>query len=312
MGSAGLVARITKRIAAPSGFFMRAVQRVASYGGLNGGHLRVCRFFVPVDQPLFSLPPFVWSLWVVVKSSHKEISIMTSKPVAVLVQASLIPVFTGTIGGVSVQLVKARDLHAFLQVGRDFTTWIKGRLLKYGFIESQDFEVFTKTGENLQGGRPADDYHLTLDTAKELSMVENNEQGRAARRYFIECERRQHNLHRPQPAAKSLPSPESVHVLNSLRRNAEPLLGAWQPDLRMDYHDCLKALADVEKLLILVNGHGIQTGHLQQRITAATQMLINYHGRMADAANLLISLRFAMDLGSHPTIVTNNGAKSFY
>lgn len=40
------------------------------------------------------------------------------------------------------------------------------------------------------------DYHLTLDMAKELSMVENNEQGRAARRYFIECERRAQPTHR--------------------------------------------------------------------------------------------------------------------
>ena len=34
------------------------------------------------------------------------------------------------------------------------------------------------------------EYAITLDMAKELSMVENNEQGRLARRYFIECEKR--------------------------------------------------------------------------------------------------------------------------
>ena len=32
------------------------------------------------------------------------------------------------------QLVSARELHEFLEVGRDFTTWIKGRISKYDFI----------------------------------------------------------------------------------------------------------------------------------------------------------------------------------
>ncbi len=34
------------------------------------------------------------------------------------------------------------------------------------------------------------DYHLTIETGKELAMVENNEKGREVRRYFIECEKR--------------------------------------------------------------------------------------------------------------------------
>jgi hypothetical protein len=38
---------------------------------------------------------------------------------------SLIPVFTAEIGGVIKQTVDARDLHGFLGVKRDFTSWIK-------------------------------------------------------------------------------------------------------------------------------------------------------------------------------------------
>ncbi len=37
------------------------------------------------------------------------------------------------------------------------------------------------------------EYHLTLDMAKELSMVERNKKGRQARRYFIECEKKLRN-----------------------------------------------------------------------------------------------------------------------
>lgn len=85
--------------------------------------------------------------------------------------------------------VSARELHKFLESKRDFSNWIKDRIEKYGFIENQDFEVFNNFGENPNGGRPAIEYALTIDTAKELAMVEGNEKGKQARRYFIECEK---------------------------------------------------------------------------------------------------------------------------
>ncbi|WP_241076038.1 antA/AntB antirepressor family protein [Achromobacter insuavis] len=105
----------------------------------------------------------------------------------------LIPVTIGQIGGQSVQTANARDLHAFLEVGKDFSNWIKDRIDQYSFAEHQDFEVFTEIGENPKGGRPAKEYTLSLDMAKELSMVERNAKGKQARQYFIECERRLHD-----------------------------------------------------------------------------------------------------------------------
>ena len=89
----------------------------------------------------------------------------------------------------TVQTVNARELHTFLEVGKDFSTWLKNRIEQYDFVENQDFVVFHKKGENPQGGRPSNDYYITLDMAKELAMVERNEKGKQARQYFIECER---------------------------------------------------------------------------------------------------------------------------
>lgn len=89
------------------------------------------------------------------------------------------------------RLVDARELHEFLEVGRDFTTWIKDKINKYDFIENYDYAVvFTKSGENSLGGRPRTDYILQMDMAKEVAMVENNERGKQVRRYFIEVEKR--------------------------------------------------------------------------------------------------------------------------
>lgn len=86
--------------------------------------------------------------------------------------------------------VSARNLHQFLEVGRDFSNWIKGRISEYGFIENQDFEVFANFGENPKGGRPTKEYILSMDMAKELSMIERSNKGKQARMYFIECEKR--------------------------------------------------------------------------------------------------------------------------
>jgi phage anti-repressor protein len=100
--------------------------------------------------------------------------------------SDLVPVFSGEIDGQPAQLVNARDLHQFLESHREYTAWIKDRIEQYGFKEGEDF--LTKLSKSQ--GRPRTDYHVTLDTAKELAMVERNEKGRQARRYFIECERR--------------------------------------------------------------------------------------------------------------------------
>ena len=89
--------------------------------------------------------------------------------------------------------VNARELHAFLGVGKDFSSWIKKQIERCDLIEYQDFEVFTQKGENLQGGRPTSEYALSLDAAKEISMMSQCERGKQARRYFIECEKKLSN-----------------------------------------------------------------------------------------------------------------------
>ncbi len=126
----------------------------------------------------------------------------------------------GRIGDASVQTVNARDLHTFLEVGKRFSTWIQDRIGQYGFIENQDYvvirevpknssgdrptKVSPETGKNSSGDRPTNfasqngeairgghnraDYHISIDMAKELSMVERNAKGKQARQYFIRME----------------------------------------------------------------------------------------------------------------------------
>lgn len=125
-------------------------------------------------------------------------------------------VISRIVGGEAIQTVNARDLHDFLQVGKDFSTWVKDRIEQYGFVQGQDFEVFPEIGGNPSGGRPAKEYAISIDMAKELSMVERNEQGKKARRHFIECERIARGVR--ASAAQRAPAPRNGQLSPSHKK----------------------------------------------------------------------------------------------
>lgn len=102
-----------------------------------------------------------------------------------VMENELIPITAASIGDQQ-QGVNARDLHAFLEVKAKFADWIKNRISDFDFQENQDYLAVSKILEN--GGRTKE-YLLTLNMAKELSMVERNEKGKQARQYFIQCEK---------------------------------------------------------------------------------------------------------------------------
>jgi len=87
-------------------------------------------------------------------------------------------------------VVSARDLHEFFEVTTRFDMWIK-RMMEYGFTENIDFQRLHKNVQTPNGGKKLvlDDYALTLDTAKEISMLQRSVKGKQARQYFIECEK---------------------------------------------------------------------------------------------------------------------------
>ncbi|EEQ6808118.1 TPA: phage antirepressor Ant [Escherichia coli] len=126
--------------------------------------------------------------------------------------SQLIPVFKGTIDNETTLLVNARDLHTFLGVGKRFASWITERIAEYGFVENQDYIAISQKRE-IGYGRGKKDYHLTLDTAKELAMVERNEKGRQIRRYFIECEKKLRNIQPVQAESQPQFTAEEIILL---------------------------------------------------------------------------------------------------
>ena len=100
-------------------------------------------------------------------------------------------------------VVSARELHSFLEATERFSSWIT-RQFQYGFEENVDFVGCKEF--NTQANQYLVDYALTLDTAKEISMLQKSEKGKEARKYFIDCEKqlRLNQFRLPQTYSEAL------------------------------------------------------------------------------------------------------------
>lgn len=224
----------------------------------------------------------------------------------------LIPVFSGQIANQPAQLVDARVLHGFLDSKRNFANWISERIKSYGFQLNLDYlEVFNKSVKNPdtfaspnseaktdKGGRPTIDYHLTLDMAKELAMVERNDKGREARRYFIDCERRLYQAAQPKKPVwpRSLrqdPETERKHYdelqkafLKAFPKERRPNMPPRPVTITPGY-DTLDAFIETRKQAVSYL-HLIQAGinHAKQEtqvldaLEDITAIVIDYHDRL--------------------------------
>lgn len=79
--------------------------------------------------------------------------------------------------------VDMRELHKQLKVKMEFKNWAKRRVAK---LEDSDFWTFLSESN---GGRRSNEYMLTVDSAKQVAMMENTETGKTVRKYFILCEK---------------------------------------------------------------------------------------------------------------------------
>lgn len=156
--------------------------------------------------------------------------------------AELIPITQSTINEHETLTVDAREFHGFLGVKRDFSTWFAQRVKRYEFVEHVDFIPLPKMGEqDCHGGQNRIDYLMTIDMAKQLAMVENNEKGRQVRRYFIACERRA--LEASQEARNQFrltaedAKPLDAKSMVADRRPLDKLVKTWVNMMPLGKHD---------------------------------------------------------------------------
>ncbi|TCD28062.1 antA/AntB antirepressor family protein [Bacillus wiedmannii] len=153
----------------------------------------------------------------------------------------MLPVYQNENGE---KFVNARELHDQLMSKQKFADWIKKRIENYAFTENEDF--FVSLGKS-SGGRPLNEFILTMDTAKEISMVENNEMGRAIRKYFIEVEKRFRQQQAKSPA-------ELIYMLAQQNMESEKRMVHLEQQVttvnhRLDNIDRIDTIGDLQQRL---------------------------------------------------------------
>lgn len=100
----------------------------------------------------------------------------------------LVKVNNKVIGTEEVNTVNARELHKKLEVKTRFADWIKRRLEESMAEEGIDYIVLKpEIAENTLF--QAVEYFISLDTAKEICMLEKSPKGKEIRKYFIQVEK---------------------------------------------------------------------------------------------------------------------------
>ncbi len=104
----------------------------------------------------------------------------------------LIPVVQSAINNQIVPTVDARQLHSFLEVGKDFSSWMKAQIKRARLVENREFVTLTQKGERKEGVKGASisiEYALTIEAGKHIAMMSGTDKGVEVRDYFLECER---------------------------------------------------------------------------------------------------------------------------
>lgn len=144
--------------------------------------------------------------------------------------------------------VSARDLYEFLEATERFNSWFD-RMKQYGLTEGEDFNPLkslrVQTEGNREVQREVDDYQLTIDTAKQIAMLQRNEKGTQARKYFIQVENAWNSPERVMARALTIANKtiETLKIENSeLKPKADYFDNLVERNLLTNFRDTAKEL----------------------------------------------------------------------
>ena len=140
------------------------------------------------------------------------------------------------IGNEEVNSVNARDLYSALKVESKFADWIKRRLNYIQAEEGSDYIVLKNENADIKGAAAPIEYFITIDLAKEISMLEKNDIGKMIRKYFIECEKQlrqiQHQFKLPQTYKEAL-----IELVNQIEVNEQLQIDNQEKQKVIEYQE---------------------------------------------------------------------------
>ena len=187
------------------------------------------------------------------------------------------------------QLVSARELHEFLEIGQDFTSWMK-RMIEYGFEEGKDFTLILVKST---GGRPSQDYALTIEMAKEISMIQRSEKGKQARQYFINCEKKLKEINQPklpttykEALLQLVAAEEEKERLQLESKQKDQIIGELKP--KADYTDIILQNKSLVTITQIAKDYGMTAQEMnnllhelkvQYKMSGQWLLYSNYHDK---------------------------------
>lgn len=133
----------------------------------------------------------------------------------------LIPISQSAINNELIPTVNARDLHNFLELGKDFSNWVKNQIARARLVENRDYIKVAEKGELSKTGQTRLEYYLTIEASKHISMMSGADKGFEVRDYFLECERQAKQIAPQFQIPQTLP--EALRLAANLAEKNETL-----------------------------------------------------------------------------------------
>ncbi len=116
--------------------------------------------------------------------------------------------------------IPGRDIHAALEIRKDYSDWAKAQIASLELIENVDYIRSPEMGSNQsRGGQNRIEYHFTLDMAKHISLASRTPKGKAYRQALIDLEKRVS----PHAIIQASPEERALKIVNDWKALAEAL-----------------------------------------------------------------------------------------
>lgn len=159
-------------------------------------------------------------------------------------------------------IVNGRELHDVLGVETPYRIWFP-RMCEYGFVENVDFISLEQNCTKPQGGRPENNHAIKLDMAKEIAMIQRNENGKKVRQYFIQVEK---DFNSPEKImARALKIAEGkLNILQLENSQQKQIIGELKP--KADYLDTILQNKGLVTITAIAKDYGMSGEKLNEKL----------------------------------------------